>query len=272
MKMKYALVDGERREPQPGLSAKCPLCENPVIAKCGDIRVKHWAHKGKLNCDHWWENRTEWHVAWQDKFPREWQEYPQHDTMGEKHIADVRTNHGLVIEFQHSRLKPKERDSRERFYKNMVWVVDGTRLEKDFLRFRKGIGGLTTTKRNGAFLVRNPQLCFPLDWLNSSVQVFFDFQGVQLTDPPDALRQPLWCLHPNRVDGNAVVTTMSRELFVEIATKGPQVRPAPAPVTVINRQPRVQRVIIDANLLRALFPQDYKKLRRMPPRQRSWRL
>jgi len=32
---------------------------------------------------------------------------------GEKHIADVKTYHGRVIEFQHSYLKPVERRSRQ---------------------------------------------------------------------------------------------------------------------------------------------------------------
>jgi competence protein CoiA len=168
MKTKYALVNEERREAERGLLGKCPVCKNPVIAKCGDIRVKHWAHKGKRSCDIWWENETEWHRAWKDKFPRECQEFIQHDELGEKHIADVRTNHGLVIEFQHSHLDPKERDAREHFYKNMVWVVDGTRLEKNYQRFQKGIGGLTTTKKTELILCATPSYVFP--WIGLIVQ------------------------------------------------------------------------------------------------------
>lgn len=57
---------------------------------------------------------------------------------GEKHIADVCTKYGLVIEFQHSYICPEESLSRERFYKNMVWVVYVTRLQRDFVRFVRG--------------------------------------------------------------------------------------------------------------------------------------
>lgn len=35
------------------------------------------------------------------------------------------TEDGLILEFQHSRIKPDERDSREPFYEKLIWVVDG---------------------------------------------------------------------------------------------------------------------------------------------------
>ena len=47
------------------------------------------------------------------------------------------TVHNLVIEFQHSHMDAQERTSREKFYKNMVWVVDGTRLKEIILVFLK---------------------------------------------------------------------------------------------------------------------------------------
>lgn len=43
---------------------------------------------------------------------------------GEKHIADVKTDSGWVLEFQHSNINPKERLSRNSFYPKLVWVVD----------------------------------------------------------------------------------------------------------------------------------------------------
>jgi competence protein CoiA len=47
-----------------------------------------------------------------------------------KHIADVRTIGGWVIEFQHSTLNPDERRSREKFYQRLIWVVDGTKRKE----------------------------------------------------------------------------------------------------------------------------------------------
>lgn len=138
--MRFALIDNKPTEAASGLNGGvCPGCGAPVIAKCGTHKVHHWAHKGVKMCDNWWEPETEWHRAWKNNFPKEWQEIflPDEQT-GEKHIADVKTEHGLVIEFQHSHIKPEERISREKFYRNMVWIVDGTRLKYDLPRFLKG--------------------------------------------------------------------------------------------------------------------------------------
>ncbi len=140
--MKFALVNGEKAEAQPEMRrGTCLYCQSETIAKCGDERIEHWAHKSKVSCDLWWENETEWHRAWKNHFPKEWQEYIHTDPVtGEKHIADIKTDKGLVIEFQHSSIKSDEIKSREAFYKNMVWVVDGTRLKKDYPRFLNGTG------------------------------------------------------------------------------------------------------------------------------------
>jgi hypothetical protein len=122
--MRFALVSGQRVEASARGRGMCPVCHAEVIAKCGTRRVSHWAHRGIRDCDSWAEGETDWHRAWKNNFPAECQEFIQHDGQsGEKHIADVRTSHGLVIEFQHSHLEPLERVARERFYGNMVWVV-----------------------------------------------------------------------------------------------------------------------------------------------------
>src|SRR5712671_2207782 len=134
--MRYALAGGQRVEAYAGGRGMCRRCNGEVIARCGTRRVAHWAHRGMRDCDTWAEKETDCHRAWKNNFPAECQEFIQHDGQsGERHIADVRTPHGLVIEFQHSHLKPLERTARERFYGNMVWVVDGTHLQRDYPRF-----------------------------------------------------------------------------------------------------------------------------------------
>jgi len=133
--MKFALVNGERREAQPKLVGECRCCGSKMIAKCGDVYAHHWAHKGRRKCDIWWENETEWHRAWKNQFPVDWQEIIQYAEDGEKHIADVKTEDGWVIEFQHSAIKVEERDSREAFYKKLVWVIDGKRRKFDERKF-----------------------------------------------------------------------------------------------------------------------------------------
>ncbi len=57
------------------------------------------------SCDPWWENETEWHRKWKGNFAEEWQEVILTDGItDEKHIADIRTPYGLVVEFQHSHI------------------------------------------------------------------------------------------------------------------------------------------------------------------------
>ena len=220
--MRYALAGDQRVEAYPGGRGMCRRCNGEVIAKCGTHRVAHWAHRGIRDCDSWAEE-SDWHLAWKNKFPAECQEFIQHDAQaGEKHIADVRTRLGLVIEFQRSPLDPQERAKRESFYGNMVWVVDGTRLQGDYPRFDSGKGDLRSTTIPGCFLLASPDKCFPAMWLDSSVPVIFDFRGLDISQPADQYREGLWCLLPGRAAGSAWVIGMSREQFVEVAASHPQ--------------------------------------------------
>jgi hypothetical protein len=122
--MEIALVEGRRHQPEPGLKGLCQFCGREMMAKCGELLVWHWAHKGRKQCDPWWENEGPWHRGWKDLFPREWHEQVRFDTAGEKHIADVLLPTGMVVELQHSPMPLEEMRSREAFYKQMIWVVD----------------------------------------------------------------------------------------------------------------------------------------------------
>jgi competence protein CoiA len=174
--MRFALVDEQKAEATPRAKGVCPHCGSEMIAKCGRVKVWHWAHKGNPPCDPWWESETEWHREWKDEFPKDWQEISHIDpATGEKHIADVKNPFGLVIEFQHSNIKPEERISREEFYKEMVWVVDGTRGELDESYFNMGLSGP----------IQNSPLAYRIEWwgrsrlmhnwCESKVKVYIDF-------------------------------------------------------------------------------------------------
>lgn len=112
-------------------NAKCILCEDIMIPKCGSIKAWHWAHKSKKECDDWYEPESKWHMDWKNKFPKEWQEVK----MG-KHIADIKTPKN-VIELQNSSILLKDIIEREVFYDNMVWVLNGEKFAKN-LELRKG--------------------------------------------------------------------------------------------------------------------------------------
>jgi hypothetical protein len=177
------------------------------------MKVWHWAHRGQRNCDRWWESETEWHRSWKGNFPKDWQEIIHHADDGEKHIADVKTSQGLVIEFQHSFMKPKERSIHSSFYGNMVWVVDGTRRLRDLPRFVEEFPTWRCWAKY-VFTSSTPEYALPKDWLDCSKPVYFDF-GNAGTSSNRRLADTLWCLLPDRVEGNAVIIEISRAMFIE---------------------------------------------------------
>lgn len=220
--MKFALIDNDKIEAAKGAKGICPGCGSELIAKCGDIKLHHWAHKGNRNCDPWWEHETEWHRLWKNNFPKKWQEVILHDGQtGEKHIADTRTTHGLIIEFQHSHIDPQERAKRERFYKNMVWVVDGTRLENDYKRLLKGKeDNFRYTGNKGIYLVSFVDECFPKGWLKSSAPIVFDFKGTESINDIRDIRNSIFCLYPIQSGQESLIITMTHDFFIKKTTSG----------------------------------------------------
>lgn len=122
--MQLAVVNGDRVEATPGQTGQCPDCGRKAVAKCGPKVMHHWAHAGR-NCDPWWENETQWHRDWKNLFPPECREISHTAPDGEFHRADIKTPAGIYVEIQHSAMSQAECQSREAFYDNMIWVVDG---------------------------------------------------------------------------------------------------------------------------------------------------
>lgn len=213
--MKFADFEGQRREAEPGLSAMCPSCRAPVIAKCGDHRVRHWAHRGVRVCDPWWEPETEWHRAWKNEFPADWQETVLFAQNGEKHIADVKTQSEMVIEFQHSFLKAEERAARETFYRKMVWVVDGRRRKRDAAQLLKCVVPSVYCQPPFFLHVANyhEECALFRDWNSSAVPVYFDLG--------DGVGVPvLWRRDPISRSGRVYLTPVSRESFLRAHRQG----------------------------------------------------
>ena len=134
------------------------------------------------------------------------------------HKADVRTAHGLTLEFQHSYLKAEERTARENFYGNMIWVVDGARVPRNFRRFVSGMSTMRPFLIGRLFLAPFPEESFPPNWLDCRVPVILDFgNAVTASDAAANAASWLWCLLPERVLGNALVVRISREEFLKEA-------------------------------------------------------
>lgn len=130
--MQFAIVGDTRSEPKPGLKGSCPTCGAAMIAKCGPRIIHHWAHASRSDCDPWWENETQWHRDWKNLFPEECREQTRIAPDGEIHRADIVTPTGIVIEIQRSPMTDSERRSREDFYQNLVWIVDGRGFKNQF--------------------------------------------------------------------------------------------------------------------------------------------
>lgn len=207
--MEYALLGGERTTPRPGLVGQCPICGAPVTAKCGEVRIWHWAHKGRKHCDLWHENETEWHRSWKHRFPTAWREKVVQSVDGTRHVADIRTDTGLVVEFQHSHISTGERREREVFYDNMVWVVNGTRLKRDLDFFAH----IRLHERSGPrpdvypFNWRVPQIT--RRWDESTKLVFLDFHD-----------DHLWCVPPITNAWRKYATKVLKEQFTSALREG----------------------------------------------------
>lgn len=211
--MRFSVVNGQKKEAEKGLVGVCIGCGQTMIPKCGPIKVKHWAHKAKCVCDHWWENETEWHRTWKNNFPIKWQEVRQKANDGEWHIADVKTDKECAIEFQHSFLKQEERQARNTFYgKNFVWVVDGLTRKNDRSNFESVLKGSKQISPNIPVVQLQSQVndCAILrDWSECSALVFFDF-GPEF---------PLWCLLPKSSQGRQYLLPVPRHQFVALHTQ-----------------------------------------------------
>lgn len=118
----------------PGRDATCPQCGGRVIAKCGDIKIPHFAHATLEDCDTWTEPETAWHHAWKLSAP----EHRREVVIG-NHRADAVDPHGVVFEFQHSHLAPAAIHEREDHYGNMVWVFDIGDVEISVYHSREAI-------------------------------------------------------------------------------------------------------------------------------------
>lgn len=81
----------------------------------------------------------------------------------------------------------------------MVWVIDCTRLKRDYPRLLKGKSEFRKREKKGIFAVEFIDECFPSAWLESSVPVIFDFLGTDALGKPSDIRNPLYCLFPVRI-------------------------------------------------------------------------
>jgi hypothetical protein len=211
--MKFALVNGEKSEATKGAKGLCRSCGAELIAKCGKVKINHWAHKGKLDCDPWRESETKWHREWKNCFDAEWQEVIHKDEItGEIHRADVTTPHGWTIEIQHSPMDDEERKARNSFYKKIAWVIDGTRRKTDIDQLNRLLTNGVSLKTKFLTVAVNPDNKNRLltEWHNKDSLVFFDFKQ------SDRNRQRIiWFALPKLKPEDAYIPAFTNYLFLQ---------------------------------------------------------
>lgn len=123
----------------------CPICGSPVIPKAISSKAVHpyFSHLSSPCTDDWHSDMSEWHYAWQERFPVETREVVL-ERDGVKHRADVLIKN-RVIEFQHSPISAEEFNARNEFYSScgfrVIWIFDMTdkikSLEWDYITLKR---------------------------------------------------------------------------------------------------------------------------------------
>lgn len=153
----------------------CPSCGEELIIKAKEsVAVKpHFAHKKGTDCDDFSHDMSEWHLNWQNQFPKECREVVVENS-NEKHRADVLINN-TVIEFQHSPITAEEIARRNSFYLscgyNMIWLFDASGLIKN--EIDNSLDPAKCSENDFAWKRAKQQFAKPLD---SRVHVFIQYQ------------------------------------------------------------------------------------------------
>jgi competence protein CoiA len=207
--MRFAKLGAQRLEASPVSKATCPACDGPVIAKCGRIRIWHWAHKAAA-CPANKEPETPWHREWKLQFPDAWQEVVQIGADGSRHIADICSSFGQVVEFQNSHIDLTEREAREAAYGKLIWVVNGTRLKQDKPSF---FNHLITKKMVGhlraVFEFNATVSTITRRWRNSNCVVYFDF-----------FEPVLWRMNLEKVGWKSFLEPVQKSEFIRAILSG----------------------------------------------------
>lgn len=152
------LYDKFRLRPTPRACSECPLCDTPLVAKCGHVNTWHWAHKKTNDCDAARKGETEWHREWKTRFLEETREIPVKNK-----IVDVRTDK-YYLEFQSGSLPVEELVDREFVYgSKLVWILRGADFKLN-VNLRKKAESIYT------FRWKYPRKI----WFHSRATIFFD--------------------------------------------------------------------------------------------------
>ena len=121
----------------------------------------------------------------------------------------------------------------------------------------------------GVFASTFPAECFPPEWLDCTVPVFFDYAGhIQSGDWSQEAQRKLFGLLPGRAEGQAVIVSVSRESFVSAALSRQEIIPSQIIVERIALDIARQRVLANAEF--AAQYRNYHQWKRRPTLKTAW--
>lgn len=174
--------NGVRITAEPGVVATCPNCGNEVKAKCGDIKIWHFAHISLQDCDTWSEGETEWHREWKEMFPES-----EREIVIKPHRADI-VHKGTVIEFQSKSLDLYSLYDREKFYGKMVWVTKSDETKFSF----------KLKEKNGRMYFSFRWKWCSETWKNATKQIYVDIG--------DDFMFKIWKIYDNNYGAGEMLT------------------------------------------------------------------
>jgi hypothetical protein len=139
---------------QTGQRARCPdpLCNCVMMSRCSDDKdyTNHWYGYHNGICVSHFEEMSEWHRDWQNTIDN-----PVGGVNVEVIIngldrykrADLKPDHGIVIEFQKSSISYNDVKERERHYRKMIWVLHEERTFSEYRQEKTKYGNITCSKK-----------------------------------------------------------------------------------------------------------------------------
>ncbi len=83
-----------------------------------------------IDAPQFFRKETPWHRNWKMAFPKSFREIGFFDAATRNiHRADIFTPGGYTLEFQNSPITLAEMESREAFYPNLIWVLNGKKFK-----------------------------------------------------------------------------------------------------------------------------------------------
>ena len=201
--MKFADIEGNVERHSRALPGNAAI----AVMRCSPdavLSIWHWAHPKSKVCDRWWEHGDGMASVVEEpisrRVARDWTYWQS----GERHRADVKTESGLVLEFQHSPLSEAERVSREDVYPRLVWVVHANR-RRDQKKFFASFPGRYVSHRDCRPLPSSEMTALSARLGESRAPVYFDFDETER----------VWRLYPFSGEVLAYVTPVDRAGFVK---------------------------------------------------------